>query len=89
MQKGAHRTAQEIDSTRGDVFTHVSGFDGKPCRVELVMQLRVNQVDLPKIRLRRVCTHTRAMLDSFPCVAVAFDSEICNEPDELLARLAE
>jgi hypothetical protein len=53
-----------------DVLAHLTGFHVQSSGAEFVQQLGVEQVHLPKIRLRRILGYSRAMLDSNPEMSV-------------------
>jgi hypothetical protein len=48
---------EECEAARGEVLTELPGLNQKTVGLELVRQFVVDEVDLPKIRLRRVARH--------------------------------
>ena len=49
---------EQVDAACGDVLAHRAGTDGEAGDRELVVQLAVDQVHLPQVRLRRVARHS-------------------------------
>src|SRR5271167_2661732 len=78
-----------MDASSGDILSHLPRPDVEPGRPQFVVQLGVDQVDLTKVRLGRIDSHPRAVLDCPSEVRVALDAEACNQPDGIDCRLAE
>jgi hypothetical protein len=58
-------------------------------QLELVVQLGVDQMDLPEVGLGRVAAYAREVLDCDPCVRVALDTQALDQADPLGGGLAE
>ena len=57
VEQGAGRQPEEVDAAGGQVLAEVAGGDVVPVPGEVVEELRVDQVDLPEVRLVRVAPH--------------------------------
>jgi len=57
VEQGAGRQPEEVDAAGGQVLAEVTGGDVVPVPGEVVEELRVDQVDLPEVRLVRVASH--------------------------------
>src|SRR5262249_15637494 len=56
-------------------------------RVQIVMELRVDQMNLAQVRLRRVAPDARAVLHGLPHVGIALHAKPSQEPDAVAAVL--
>jgi len=54
MKPRSHRKRQEVDAARGDVFSHLAWLQLESRLAKLIMQLRLDEMDLPQIRLVRI-----------------------------------
>src|SRR5918997_4276520 len=88
-ERGPGRQAEQVDAAGGYVLAHLPGPDVEARRPQLVVELRVYQVDLPEVRSRRVPSHPGAVLHRLAHVGVALDAEPRQEPDAVFGRLAE
>ena len=77
---------QQIDSMGGDILSEFARGD---LGGHLVEQLRMNEVNLPEIRLRGIASHPRKMLHGCAEVRVAFDTEAGHKGDGFSGWLAE
>lgn len=57
VEQGAGRQPEEVDAAGGQVLAEVTRGDVVPVPGEVVEELRVEQVDLPEVRLVRVAPH--------------------------------
>ena len=57
VEQGAGRQPEKVDAAGGDVLAEVAWGDVVPVPGEIVEELRVEQVDLPEVRLVRVAPH--------------------------------
>lgn len=80
---------EQAQSDRGDVLTHAAWVDGEPTFAKLVVQLRVNEVDLAQIRLRRVAGDSRPVFHRRSLVGVVAHTQACDEQDRVAARFAQ
>ena len=83
------RQAEQVDSARRDVLPHVPGGDPVPQKIQLVVQLGMDQVDLAQVRGRWVTGYPRPVLDRAPGVHVSLDADAGDESDPVADRLAE
>ena len=81
------RKREEVDAPRGHVLPHLSGCDIEPGRAELAVELGMDEVHLPEVRLRGVAAHAGPVLDRLARVCVAFDAEACDQRDHISERL--
>ena len=81
--------AKEIDSPRRDVLAHYARADLVACGSKLVVELPVDEVDLPQIRGRGIPAHPGAVLHRLARVSIALDAEPCDEAGRRLAPLRE
>ncbi len=72
---------EEIDASRGDVFSELSRTNAKTLRVQLVEQLGVDQVNLTKVRLVGVNPDAGPVLDKRPLMPIALDAEAGHDFD--------
>jgi len=87
MEPRARRQREQVHAARRDVLAHLPWRDGEARGPQLVVQLGVDQVDLPEVRPARVACHPRAMLHGRARMRVALDAEPGDETDALLGRL--
>ena len=76
---------EKIDPARRDIFPHSPGRHIEPGRFEVVEELGMNEMNLPKIRL--IPRDPRAMLNRDALMCVALHAKSGLEPDDRLARL--
>jgi hypothetical protein len=89
LQSGTDREAEQIDPARGDILAHVARRYDEPSSRKLVVQLRMNEVDLAKVRLSWIPRYPGAMLDSRSVVGVRFHAEPGEQDNPVLRHLAE
>ncbi len=85
----ATRELEQRNPLRGDVLSDVSGIDRKPALGELGEQFSGDEMNLPKVRLRRIAGDARQMLDGAARVRITFDAKVPAERDGGLHCLAE
>ena len=69
---------QQVEPDGGDVLAELTGLDvGR----DLVEELRLDEMHLPQVRLRRIASDTRAVLDRLAHVRVAIDPKSCEKAD--------
>src|SRR5918997_643305 len=88
-EDGPGRQAEQVHAAGGDVLAHLPGGDVEARIPQLFVKLRVDEVHLPEVRLRRALPEPGAVLYGLADVGVALDAEPGQEPDALLGRLAE
>jgi hypothetical protein len=89
QQAGAGGEGEEVEAACRDVLAHVAGLHIEAGRVELIVQLSVDQVDLAQVGLGRVAGGAGAVLHGLAGVRVAFDAEAGDQADRESRRLAE
>ena len=70
-----------------DVLAHQPRRHVEAGGAQLVVELGVDQVHLPQVRLGRVTPHARAVLDRLADVRVTVDAEPCHQQDPVRVRL--
>ena len=80
---------EEIDATCSHVLAEIARFDREPSRTKLVVQLGVDEVHLPQVRLQRVPRHARPVPDGDALMRVSLHAQPRDETDTGLRRLAE
>jgi hypothetical protein len=86
-QPGAAGKAEQVDPSRGHVLPHLARCEGE--RRQLVVELRVDEMDLAEVGLPRVGADTGAVLHGGARVGVAFDPEPVDEPDRIPVELGD
>jgi len=86
---GTSRQRKEIDASGGDVLTKVARRNHETLGVEVVEQLCVQEMNLPKVWLRRIPSDTRPMLDCLPTMRVVPNATVCQQLDALYGVLGE
>src|SRR4051794_4521684 len=89
MQPRPGRQTEQIDTSCSDVLPHLPGPNRKADGPQFVVQLGVDQVDLPQVRQVRVPARPRAVLDFLAHVRVALDAQSGQESDAALIRFAQ
>ena len=89
VQQRVRRQAKQIDSASRHILAQLSRRDREPRARDLVEQLRVHQVHLPQIRLRRVAGDAGPVLDRGAGVRIAFHAPPFDEDDVVDDGLAE
>ena len=89
VQTRSLRQAEEIHASRRHILTHVARSDGEPHSLKLIVQLGVNEVDLPQVGLCRIALHPRNMFDRQALVRVRLYTEPRDEPDARPRSLRE
>ena len=74
-QSRAGRQPEQVDAARGHVLAHLAGRHLEPALAQLVMELGMNEVDLPQIGLRRIRAHAREMLEPLPEMSIPLNPE--------------
>ena len=74
MQPRAGRELQQMDAASRDVLAHQAGRQLETGWLQLVVQLGMDQVHLPQVRLAGVARHPGAVLDRRTEVSVPFDT---------------
>ena len=80
---------QQFDPTSGDVLAHLSRTNRHALQRKLVMELSVDEVDLAKIRLTRIATHSTSVLHTHTQMRISVHSETSEEPDRFPRGLLE
>src|SRR6476659_6867865 len=88
-QSRSGRKLEQRDTARRDVLPQLTRTHREAGRGELVVQLGVNEVHLPEIRLRRIARQARAMLYGDAEMGVAIDAQAFNQSNRRLILLAE
>ena len=89
MQSRSQRKSEKVEAAGGDVFTQLARFDLESDVLELVEQLRLNEMDLPIVRERRPLLGEIAMLNEAAGMRVALDAVVGDEPDARSHGFAE
>ena len=74
-KQGGFRKSEKIDAARRNVFAELCRRQVKALRCQFVEQLGVDQVNLTKVRLVGVYSHSGAMLDQVSLMGVSLDAE--------------
>jgi hypothetical protein len=69
------RSPVKVKAAGGDVLTELAGAHIESLRAQIVVQLRMHQMDLAEIRLGRIHCHPRSMLDRHAGMRVTFDTQ--------------
>lgn len=88
-QAGAARHTEQVDTSGGDVLPHVSRPDLEPDAAELVVELGMNEVDLPEVGPGRITAYPRSVLHGCAEVRVAFYTEPGHKGDGFSGWLGE
>ena len=88
-QLRATRELEQWNPLRGNVLPDVSGIDRKPALCKLGEQFSGDEMNLPKVRLRRIAGEARQMLDGAARVRITINAEAPAERDGGLCCLAE
>lgn len=78
---GTDWKSEEIEAAGSDVLAQLARRNSEPLRRQVFEQLRVNQVNLTKVWLRRILGNARPVLHCGSAMSVAFDSEACEQLD--------
>ncbi|KPV48361.1 hypothetical protein SE17_38480 [Kouleothrix aurantiaca] len=89
MEARAVRQPQQVDPAGRNIFAHIASPHAKPGRAQLVVQLAVDQMHLPQVRLRGVGGDARAVLHGDAQVRIARHAQPFQQFDARLAGLAE
>jgi hypothetical protein len=89
VEARAGRQREQLDAARGDVLPQHARPDREAGGRELVVELRMDQVDLPQVRLRGVSRHPGAVSDRLAEMRVALDAEPREQSDRVRAGLRE
>jgi hypothetical protein len=85
----ARRKAEQVDAASCDILAEVAGANVKTCRVQLVVQLAMDKVNLPQVRLCRVPRDPRSVFDGGSRMRVGLDAQSGNQANVRLRALAE
>lgn len=88
-EPGARRQGQQIEAAGGDVLAHVARPDPEPLCDKGLVQFGVNQMDLAQVRLRRIASHARPMLDGHARMTVVLHATPRQQGDRRLFRLGK
>ena len=72
---------EEVEAAGGDVLAHFAVRHAETAHAELLVQLRMDEVDLAEVGLRGVARDARAVLHLLARVSVAFDAKPGQEGD--------
>ena len=72
---------KQVNTFGRDVLTEFTSSNGVALPCQLVEQLLVDEVNLPKVRLRCVFAHQKPVLDQFTGVSISIHSHSSNECD--------
>lgn len=78
---GSGREAEQVDAMGGYVLAHHSRPESETATTELVVELGVEEMDLTQVRLGRVLTNPRPMLDRPAKMSIALDTETREKTD--------
>lgn len=88
-ESGARRQREQVGAACRDVLAHDAGGYMEALRAQLVVEFSVDEVHLAEVRLTRVASHPRAMLDGPAAVSVALYAQPSKQPDAIRVGLAE
>ena len=89
MQQRVSREGKHVQALGEDVLAELAGRQLIALCASLVEELRVEQVDLAQVRLRRIPCHTRAVLDRDTRVGVTLYADARQQGDLITRPLAE
>lgn len=89
VQPGAAGQAEEVQAAGGDVLAHLPRCDIEAAISQLVVELGMNEVDLPQVRLCRVGPNSGAMLHGHPGVRIVVHPDTGDKVDAVRIQLAE
>jgi hypothetical protein len=89
MQARPARQRQQVETARRDVLTHLASADFEADRAQLVVQLGLDQVDLPQIGLLWLARLARKMLDRTAEMRITLYAQAAQELDPILGRFTE
>lgn len=89
MEAGSRRQLEERDAAGRDVLSHRAGRHRETGAGQLVVQLTVDEVHLPQVRLRGIPGDPRPVLHRRPAMRVPLDAETDQETDRRPVHLAD
>ena len=89
MQARTERQAQEIDTSRGDVFAELSRLYVEARVAQIIKKLRLDKMNLPVVRDRRVLSGQISVLDGGSAMGIALDPVPGDETHSKRSLLAE
>src|SRR6185503_5125274 len=92
---GSHTEARSLrqfeksDAERRDIFAQLAGRNGETGLVQFIQQFRMNEMDLPQVRLVRIARDARAMFHRHTAMRVAFNAFPTDQPNRRARLFAE